>query len=42
MLKLSVFNLIEYGFNERFVEFAENEFLDSGVYAGDKSNIGLG
>lgn len=37
-----VSNLIEYGFNKRFVELAENEFLDSGVYAGDKSNIGLG
>lgn len=37
-----VSNLIEYGFNERFVELAENEFLDSGVYAADKSNIGLG
>lgn len=37
-----VSNLIEYGFNERFVELAENGFLDSGVYAGDKLNIGLG
>lgn len=35
-------DLIEYGFNEKFVELAENGFLDSGVYAGDKLNIGLG
>ena len=37
-----IFNLTEYGFNEKFVELAENGFLDSGVYAGDKLNIGLG
>ena len=37
-----VSDLAEYGFNEKFVELAENGFSNSGVYAGDKSNIGLG
>lgn len=34
--------LTEYGFNEKFLKLAENGFADSGIYAGDKSNIGLG
>lgn len=34
--------LEEYGFNKRFVELAKNNFADSGAYAGDKTNIGLG
>ena len=37
-----IFNLTEYGFNEKFVELAEDGFSNSGVYAGDKLNIGLG
>ena len=35
-------DLSEYGFNDKFIELAENGFSDSGIYAGDKSNIGLG
>ena len=35
-------DLAEYGFNEKFHKLAENGFNDSGIYAGDKSNIGLG
>ncbi len=35
-------DLAEYGFNEKFLKLAENGFSDSGIYAGDKSNIGLG
>ncbi len=35
-------DLTEYGLNERFVELAETGFSNLGVYAGDKSNIGLG
>lgn len=34
-------DLSEYGFNERFLKLADNGFSDSGIYAGDKSNIGL-
>ena len=37
-----VSELTKYGFNEKFIELAENGFSDSGIYAGDKSNIGLG
>lgn len=35
-------DLLEYGFNEKFLKLAQNGFVDSGIYAGDKSNIGLG
>ena len=37
-----VSELTKYGFNEKFIELAENGFSDSDIYAGDKSNIGLG
>ena len=39
---ISVSELTKYGFNEKFIELAENGFSDSGIYAGDKANIGLG
>lgn len=35
-------DLSKYGFNEKFLELAKNGFADSGIYAGDKTNIGLG
>lgn len=35
-------DLEERGFNKRFVELVKNNFADSGTYAGDKTNIGLG
>lgn len=37
-----VSELSKYGFSERFTALAKNGFSDSGIYAGDKSNIGLG
>lgn len=37
-----VSDLSKYGFNEKFLELAENRFVCSGIYAGDKTNIGLG
>ena len=37
-----VSNLTEYGFNEKFLRLVENGLADSGIYAGDKTNIGLG
>lgn len=37
-----VAELSKYGFSEKFTELAENGFPNSGIYAGDKSNIGLG
>ena len=39
---IPVSKLTEYGFNEKFLELAENGFAYSGIYAGDKTNIGLG
>lgn len=38
----SISDLSEYGFNDKFLKLAENGFADAGIYAGDKSNIGLG
>ena len=37
-----VSDLSKYRFNEKFLELAENGFAGSGIYAGDKTNIGLG
>lgn len=34
--------LVQYGFSEKFVQLIQNGFPDSGNYAGDKINIGLG
>lgn len=39
---IPISDLVECGFNEKFLELAEKGFVDSGIYAGDKSNIGLG
>ena len=39
---VSVSDLSEYGFNEKFINLAENNFADTGSYVGDKTNIGLG
>ena len=37
-----VSDLSEYGFSEKFLKLVRNGFADSGIYAGDKSNIGSG
>lgn len=37
-----VSELTEYGFSEKFVQLINEGFPDSGSYAGDKVNIGLG
>ena len=39
---IPISDLVECVFNEKFLELAEKGFVDSGIYAGDKSNIGLG
>lgn len=36
-----VTELKHYGFSDRFIELIENDFPESGNYAGDKKNIGL-
>lgn len=39
---IPISDLLDYGFSEKFLKLAENKFLDAGIYAGDKLNIGLG
>ncbi len=38
---ISIDDLINLGFSERFVEIINNNFPDAGSYIGDKRNLGL-
>ena len=39
---VSILNLVDYGFSNKFIDLIKNNFPNKGNYVGDKINIGLG
>ena len=38
---VTISNLVQYGFSEKFIDLINNNFPNKGNYVGDKRNIGL-